>query len=293
MSSFSLLAATTRTMPSPLVIRDPADYQHDHKIDPASVLGRDVLTPVFRAVSSTDDDEHPSPSHATTHMGDISTSPRLLGYVFSFISSAVSMISSAIFYRRGVTRTLASTVDSYATSIGLDLDEVDLQLLEDRIEEKTRTMYLYFGSGGIIVEAWKIYGAIAVSGMMTTITLLVLIAHFDSICCTKKNRQFFRDGSVGERNLLLVLIVISAIALHISTSKFSVGEAQSNVFFSTWSTFLACVMNYEVWRKGSGRQHSFQKVLFDRAFPLKRHWFLLSIFSTITFFATIDYFINK
>jgi len=151
------------------------------------------------------------------------------------------------------------------------------------------TYRLYFGSGGNLVHQWKVFGCIAVSGLLTLITLIIVIAHFDSTICVKKNRIYFRDGSKFERNLLLMLIILTVCALFISTSKFSIGEAQANVFFSTWSNFISCVVNYEVWRKGSGKQHSFHNVLFGH----KRHWFLLSIFSTIAFLSTIDFFINN
>lgn len=60
-------------------------------------------------------------------------------------------------------------------------------------------------------------------------------------------------------------------------------------FFSTWTNFVCCIVNYEVWRKGSGRHLTFQNVLFGQ----KRHWFLLSIFFTIAFLSTIDYFMNN
>ena len=61
------------------------------------------------------------------------------------------------------------------------------------------------------------------------------------------------------------------------------------VFFSTWTNFVSCVVNYGVWRKGSGQQHSFNEVLFGH----QRHWFLLSVFNTISFLSTIDYFLNN
>lgn len=116
-----------------------------------------------------------------------------------------------------------------------------------------------------------------------------MIAHFDSVLCVKKNRVYFKDGSLFERNLLLTLIVLSVFAVYLSTSKFSVGEAQPNVFFSTWTNFVSCAVNYEVWRKGSGRHHTFQRVLFGQ----RRHWFLLAIFTTIALLSTIDFFLNN
>lgn len=73
------------------------------------------------------------------------------------------------------------------------------------------------------------FSIMQVSGLLTVITVSVVIAHFDSCVCVHKNRTHFHDGSKYERNLLLTLIILSAFALSISTSKFSVGEAQANV----------------------------------------------------------------
>ncbi len=129
----------------------------------------------------------------TTDMDDISTSPRLLGYVFSCISSVVSMISSTIFYRRGITEVSPSGLDDYGDSIGAQFTAEELAKVEDRLEDMTETYHLFFGRGGIIVQRWKLFGSIAISGLLTFITLLVVIAHFDSICCPKKFRIFFRE----------------------------------------------------------------------------------------------------
>lgn len=57
----------------------------------------------------------------TTDMNDISTSPRSLEYVFSSISSVVSMISSTIFHRRGISDVATSNLDYYGESIGAQL----------------------------------------------------------------------------------------------------------------------------------------------------------------------------
>ena len=182
---------------------------------------------------------------------------------------------------------------------------------------------LYLCSNRSLPPFPLIYTFIKISGLLTIITISIIIAHFDSVLCVKKNRIYFSDGSKQERNLLILLIFLSVIALQINTSKYSVGEAQANVrlrtvthrfwvcdeinvfvinplyhcivhfslqvFFSTWTNFVSCVVNYEVWRKGSGKQHSFQNVLFGH----KRHWFLLSVFNTISFLSTIDYFVNN
>ena len=76
--------------------------------------------------------------------------------------------------------------------------------------------------------------SIQLEGLLTIITMAIVIAHFDSVFCVKKNRVHFRDGSLFERNLLIMLIILSVCALYISTSKFSVGEAQANVSLILW-----------------------------------------------------------
>jgi len=63
----------------------------------------------------------------------------------------------------------------------------------------------------------------------------------------------------------------------------------AQVYFSTWINFVSCAVNYEVWRKGSGRHHTFQKILFGK----QRHWFLLAILATIACLSTIDFFVNN
>ena len=78
-----------------------------------------------------------------------------------------------------------------------------------------------------------IFTFIKISGLLTIITISIVIAHFDSVFCVKKNRIYFSDGSKQEKNLLILLIVLSVIALQINTSKYSVGEAQANVSLRT------------------------------------------------------------
>ncbi|KAL7467046.1 hypothetical protein ACHAXS_009829 [Conticribra weissflogii] len=290
-------------MPTPVVIHDP-----DSELRPkpralinfandAVATSLESFMSLSGATTTRTDTSRAIPFNhnmtGTTDMDDISTSPRLLGYVFSCISSVVSMISSTIFYRRGITEVSPSGLDDYGDSIGAQFTAEELAKVEDRLEDMTETYHLFFGRGGIIVQRWKLFGSIAISGLLTFITLLVVIAHFDSICCPKKFRIFFRDGSKGERSLIFALIMLSVVALHTSTSKFSVGEAQANVYFSTWTNFASCVANYEVWRKGSGRNHTFQNIIFDTDIQMKRYWLMISITSTITFLSTLDYFVNN
>jgi len=291
-------------MPAPITIRDPATY-YEPQNHPSDELGEDMMVPIHeflstmnksedaqRLRSSGDDESSNSRSiqrKNKRHMEDISMSPRLMGYLCSLISSAVSTISSTVFLFSGATEATKDTIAEYFESINVPVSYEKMEKAQERIEDMNDKFNLYFGSGGNLVYEYKVFGSIAVSGLLTVITAGIVMAHFDSIICVKKNRKNFQDGSKFERNLLLLLISLTVCALYISTSKFSVGEAQANVFFSTWTNFVSCVANYEVWRKGSGRNHSFQNVLFGQ----KRHWFLLSIFTTTSFLSTIDFFLNN
>mmetsp|Transcript_28732 Transcript_28732/g.69169 ORF Transcript_28732/g.69169 Transcript_28732/m.69169 type:complete len:407 (-) Transcript_28732:38-1258(-) len=294
-------------MPAPVAIRDPSTY-YEKREDPASVLGlEDPVVPLRNFLAMQKSDVVPSHHHSSVanadestarnkhHVDDISISPRLLGYVLSFISSAVGMISATIFYVRETTMTTSETIEDYADSLGIELNQEQLDKAKARTHDMSK-YELYFGTGGSIVVRWKVYGCIAVEGLLTIITLAILIAHYDSILCVKKNRVNFRDGSLFERNLLVMLIILSICALYICTSKFSVGEAQANVFFSTWTNFISCVINYEVWRRGKRNRHyTFREALLGRngKSHLMRHWYLLAILSTITFLSTIDFFLNN
>jgi len=262
------LTKRNSTMPMPIVIRDP------HLDKP-----REDALPAIRGFGSISNTS--PPNHATTRNGDISTSPRFLGYIFSFFSSAVTLASSVEFYLRGVYPTDSSELREVAVNNGINFTTKDMTQLSAIYDGMNFSSKLSFTSRGIVTHNYQVYGAIAVSALLTVITVLVLFAHLDSFCCPNYFRVFFRDGSKSERNLILALIAISTVSLQICTSRFSIGEAQVNVFFSTWTNFISCTLNFEVWRNSAGRHSTFQNVLFDKEFPLKRHWFLLSIFTMI------------
>lgn len=82
------------------------------------------------------------------------------------------------------------------------------------------------------------------------------------------------------------MIILSVAAAYISTSKFSVGEAQPNVFFSAWTNLVSVIVNREIWRKGRNHR-SFDNIPSGK----KRHWFLCAIWSTIACVSTIDFFL--
>ena len=266
-------------MPIPIVVKDPN-------------LGR----PKDSSLASrrmTIQNTSANSGHAQSKMEDISTSPRFLGYIFSFFSSAVLLASSVVFYVRGVYPADSSDLALVAAKHGINITTSDLDALKTRYDEMSFSSKLFLTSGGVVTQNYQVYGSIVVSSILTTITLFAVFAHLDSFCCPNFFRHFFRDGSKSERNLIISLIIISTISLQICTSRFSIGEAQINVFFSTWTNFISCVLNFEVWRNGAGRHSTFQNVIFDQEFPLKRYWFILSVITTVSFLSMIDFFLSK
>ena len=204
------------------------------------------------------------------------------------------MLSTTLFYVTGTGIPPINTFLRHAANHGVTLNSTQLEITSDMSEalEAQRAAWFY-GERGNVVHLWKLYGSIAVSSLLVLITLLVLIAHFDSWFFPDTFRRIFADGSKVERNLLLMIILITIVALEISTSRFSVGQAQANVFFSTWTTFIAATINYEIWRTSAGRHLTFQKVLFDSDsnsnFRNKRFWLLLSIFQSISLLSYLEH----
>ncbi len=286
-------------MPSQILIRDPTSYPEQPRntsTEEGLAAGDDIasVSTVFVQPESSNrrrDKDVRSAAASSLLQNDISASPRLYGYCVCLISSVVSMISSTIFCTNGTVEpptTEMITETALDHNVTLTIQQQDITSVWVNGLNDQRIMYFY-GVNGNIVQRWKAYGAIAISALMAFVSLLVVIAHFDSFFFPETFRHFFANGSKSERNLLLVLICIAICALETNTSRFSVGEAQANVFFSTWTNFIACVFNYELWRTNAGRHLTFQNVLFDSNFPLKRFWMLLAIFATITLLAFFEH----
>ncbi|KAL7551288.1 hypothetical protein ACHAWF_014466 [Thalassiosira exigua] len=177
-----LIWTTDSIMPAPVTIRDPAAYA---KKGPSAALGEDPnpnpivplrnfvstglpMRPLAASSDSSIDDDRATcsrPRRATliTQMNDTSMSPRLLGYVFSCISSTVSMISSAVFFAREGTLADPESIRKYSESTGNIIPVEQLQTVSQRVNMMSEAHTLYFGSGGNLTEAWKVYGCIAVS----------------------------------------------------------------------------------------------------------------------------------
>ena len=112
-------------MPAPVTIRDP---EPTRSRGPASNHDPNPIVPLRNFVS-TGLPTRPGTGDGVSkgdrpvagsgeYMNDISVSPRLLGYVFSCISSAVSMISSSVFFAREATPADPESIEKYSESRG-------------------------------------------------------------------------------------------------------------------------------------------------------------------------------
>ena len=142
------------------------------------------------------------------------------------------------------------------------------------------------------IYLWKLWSCIGVASAGSLTFLGILMMHFDTICFPRTWFQIFRDGSLAERNLLLVLIVFCAGGLHVNTSSFSVGEAQANVFFTSWIVFVCTALNLGVWRESAGLPRLAAKVLSHHR-ETTYNWCWTLIFSLITAGAATDMFFHR
>jgi hypothetical protein len=219
-----------------------ADEDEDHE-DPAVVVttttttAATTSTPTLTTVAASNhhNSHHSSNSSSSnnnnTH-GDIRGSPRLLGYLFSTIASAVMLVSVVQFYRQ---RNISSTT----TAIETNYNNID---------------YYYFFNG-VIVYRWKLWGAILVSSIGAALSVLTMYVHFDTILAPELWYRYLQNGSVVEQYWIIGLMIFWSMGLHICTSTLSVGESQANVYFATWIAFGSTVMNYGVWCESAHVQY--------------------------------------
>lgn len=205
---------------------------------------------------------------------DIRASPRLLGYLFGWIASAVMLVSVIQFYLQEdkLSKSDVAALNSYNRTVFPE-DEFFLTI--------NGPVYL-----------WKLWGAFGVALGGTCIFLIILLMHFDTICFPRLWFQFFRDGSLAERNLLLALLVFWAASLHVTTSSLSVGEAQANVFFTTWIAFVCTAMNYGVWRESAGLPRLADKIIMHHR-ETTYNWCWTLIFVLVTAGAATDMYFNR
>lgn len=169
---------------------------------------------------------------------DIRASPRLMGYLSCCLSSAVMLVSVIQFYR----------ADDRQASIIVFRRQLNETGTIDGDGEESDAVF-----GSTVLEP-KLIGAIAVASAGVFFNMVILWMHLDTFVCPRVWREVFCDGSVHERNLLILLIVFWIFGLYVCTSSFSVGEVQANVYFTAWICFFSILMNYRQWRVSAGKK---------------------------------------
>ena len=155
---------------------------------------------------------------------DIRASPRLAGYLYVLIASVVMVASVAQFYKN---------------------DDLEKAFFDKYGYLKKEKFVLIDGARVLI---WKFIGAFVVACVGISSSLLILLVHFDTFLFPRFWRKVFRDGSIWERNLLIINGIFWAAGVHICTSSFSIGATQANVYFTTWIAFIASALNFDMWR---------------------------------------------
>ena len=159
-----------------------------------------------------------------------------MGYLSCGLASAVNLVSVMKFY-------FLDDKGGMISAFRRQLNETDG--LPDDDQEAV------FGT--TILEP-KLIGAIAVASTGVFFSLLILWMHMDTVVCPHIWREVFRDGSIHERNILLLSIAFWIFGLYVCTSSFSVGEVQANVYFTTWICFFSILHTYREWRVAAGKK---------------------------------------
>jgi hypothetical protein len=172
-------------------------------------------------------------------MTDIRASPRLVGYLFQLLASTVMLISVIQFYRDG----------EQANIQNINFVNFLFESDDDVLSDGSRQFY---NSVNGLVYYWKLVGSVIVGSLGALISLLILLMHFDTVCLPRVWFMVFRDGSRIELCLLSLMLLFWGAGLYVCTSSLSVGEAQANVFFTSWIAFCSAALNCGVWRVSAG-----------------------------------------
>jgi len=205
---------------------------------------------------------------------DIRASPRLLGYLFGSIAFVVMLVSVVQFY---------NLEDEAWSQSPEALGNYSLSQFPDETFFHTINGPIYL---------WKLWASVAVASAGSFLFLSILVVHFDTIFFPRTWFQIFRDGSLAERNLLIGLLVFCVAVLHINTSSFSVGEAQANVFFTSWIVFICTVLTFGVWRHSADLPQLAAKILTHHR-ETTYNWCWVLIFSLITAGSATDLFFHR
>ena len=205
-------------MPTRIVLKQPARQRRTTRLEDSGEIHRTATNETrarsvvgFRSSILRDWNGNQVEDSLRLSSDDIRASPRLLGYLFSMIASAVMLVSVLQFYRR-------------------EEDFDDAYHAQDNADPERE----YFVTSTGVVLRWKLWGAVYMSSFGAGINLFILLVHFDTMCFPHTWLSFFRDGSLAERNLQLFLILLWAAGVHVLTSSLSVGESQANTFFTCW-----------------------------------------------------------
>lgn len=142
------------------------------------------------------------------------------------------------------------------------------------------------------VYYWKLIGCVAVGCFGAAISLFVVLVHFDTVCLPKLWFRVFRDGSRWEKYILRLMMLFWLAGLHINTSSLSVGEAQANVYFTTWISFGSAVLNCGVWRVSAGLPSLAEKISFHRR-ETTYNWTWTLFWSAVFAASVTDIYFNR
>lgn len=206
----------------------------------------------------------------TLSSADIRASPRLIGYLYQLLASTILLITVVKFYYNSQNETV------------LNIEFENIFAPEFRII-KTVNGPVYF---------WKLVGCAIAGACGAGISLLIVLAHVDTIIFPRLWYAIFRDGSKYEQNLLRLILIFWIVSLHVCTSALSVGQILGNVYFTCWIAFMAAVLNSGVWRESAGFPSIAEKIsLHKRATTLNWLW---SFFFFVTFaLAATDIFYER
>ena len=239
----------------------------------------------FTRKESQQNEEDQVPQQPRT-ASDISSSPRLSGYFFTWIACGVMLASVLQFFQNeNRVRLFQSSDKGYRAA-----DNTQVQLNGSRTDSGEGNDDFVKTPFDSSVLRWKLYGALTVSIVGIIVYLLIMLAHLDTLLFPKLWKSNFKDGSHSERNLLYLLLVFWAAALHICTSSFSVGYVQPNVYFTCWFCFVTNCMTINVWRVSAnvptiGSQKTSRKTT--------HNWRWTCIFTLATALALLDVYSNR
>lgn len=101
------------------------------------------------------------------------------------------------------------------------------------------------------ISEWKRLSAVVGSASFSGLMIFTVMAHFDKICAPNLWLAIYKDGSLGEGIILMVLFFAAIFMLYVSTSITGIGGAVGknyNVYFSSWLGFFSCVYTFGLWK---------------------------------------------